>query len=94
MDEVLVLMRRDQTVPHGLFRGKANSVKMVSESGLFKLISRSDKEAAKPFQDWVTRDVLPSIRKSGGYVLGQEDAKTPEEKLAVLQSFYDRAVAR
>lgn len=35
----------------------------VSESGLYKLILRSDKPQAKPFQDWVTRVVLPAIRK-------------------------------
>ncbi|WP_211103742.1 BRO-N domain-containing protein [Azospirillum argentinense] len=44
----------------------------VSESGLYKLIMRSDKPEAKRFQDWVTRDVLPSIRKNGGYIAGQE----------------------
>ena len=42
---------------------------LVSESGLYKLILRSDKPAAKPFQEWVTREVLPSIRKTGGYML-------------------------
>lgn len=41
----------------------------VSESGLYKLIMRSNKPAAKPFQEWVTREVLPSIRKTGGYML-------------------------
>ncbi|WP_052093237.1 BRO family protein [Hoeflea phototrophica] len=46
--------------------GKPNAT--VSESGLYKLIMRSDKPEAKAFQDWVTRDVLPAIRKDGGYV--------------------------
>ena len=41
----------------------------VSESGLYKLIMRSDKPEAKAFQDWVTREVLPSIRKNGGYIM-------------------------
>lgn len=44
----------------------------VSESGLYKLIMRSDKPAARAFQDWVTRDVLPAIRKDGMYVMGEE----------------------
>ena len=35
----------------------------VSESGLYRLVLRSDKPAARTFQDWVTRDVLPAIRK-------------------------------
>ena len=36
--------------------------KLVSESGLYKLIMRSDKPEARKFQDWVTREVLPAIR--------------------------------
>ncbi len=43
---------------------------LVSESGLYKLIMRSDKPQAKAFQDWVTKTVLPSIRKDGMYVAG------------------------
>lgn len=49
----------------GMHPGKP--MKVVSESGLYKLIMRSDKATARPFQDWVTRDVLPAIRKTGGY---------------------------
>ena len=50
-------------------------VKLVTESGLYKLIMRSDKPEARPFQDWVTKVVLPAIRKNGGYVMG--DHSTP-----------------
>jgi prophage antirepressor-like protein len=39
-------------------------VSIISESGLYKLVMRSDKKEAKAFQDWVTREVLPSIRKT------------------------------
>lgn len=49
---------------------------LLSESGLYKLVMRSDKPEARKFQDWVAREVLPSIRKHGGYVLGQEDGAT------------------
>jgi len=52
-----------------------NSLTVVSESGLYKLILRSDKEQARRFQNWVARDVLPAIRKDGGYILGEEAAK-------------------
>src|SRR5690606_11495076 len=38
-------------------------VMLISESGLYKIIMRSDKPEARVFQDWVTRDVLPAIRK-------------------------------
>jgi prophage antirepressor-like protein len=38
---------------------------IINESGFYKIITRSDKPAAKSFQDWVTKVVLPSIRKDG-----------------------------
>ncbi|MCT8959859.1 BRO-N domain-containing protein [Pseudomonas veronii] len=54
------------------------TVKLTSESGLYKLVMRSNKPEAKAFQDWVTRVVLPTIRKDGAYVLGEEKVATGE----------------
>lgn len=51
-------------------------VTVVSESGLYKLIMRSDKPQAREFQNWVTRDVLPSIRRTGGYLLNENACQT------------------
>ncbi len=62
----------------------------ISESGLYILIMRSDKPQAKPFQDWVTRDVLPSIRKTGGYVLGEEKLTLESEE--DLERLHDHIV--
>lgn len=60
------------TLPE-LFSGShASTYTVISESGLYKLIMRSDKPEARKFQDWVTRDVLPAIRKTGGYLLNEE----------------------
>lgn len=50
----------------------------VSESGLYKLVMRSDKPEARAFQNWVTREVLPAIRKDGSYVMGEEKVRTGE----------------
>lgn len=58
------------------FRGYG--VLVLSESGLYKLVMRSNKPEAKAFQDWVTRVVLPAIRKDGSYVLGEEKVATGE----------------
>lgn len=44
----------------------------VTESGLYAVILRSDKPNAKKFRKWVTSDVLPTIRKTGGYVNNDE----------------------
>jgi prophage antirepressor-like protein len=51
---------------------------LLSESGLYKFIMRSDKPIARPFQDWVTREVLPAIRKDGAYISGEEKVATGE----------------
>ena len=61
-------------VPSNLITGKGGSNhRLLSESGLYKFILRSDKPEAKVFQDWVTRDVLPAIRKDRGCVMGGGD---------------------
>lgn len=60
-------------MPRGLATGKGMSqAKLLSESGLYKFVMRSDKEQARPFQDWVTREVLPAIRKDGRYIRSEE----------------------
>lgn len=40
----------------------------LTESGVYKLIFKSDKKAAEKFQDWVTDEVLPQIIKTCGYI--------------------------
>ena len=52
---------------HRMSSKQGNPPKAVSESGLYKLIMRSDKPQARTFQDWVTKVVLPTIRKTGSY---------------------------
>lgn len=52
--------------------GGVQEMTAVNESGLYNVILRSDKPEAKPFRKWVTGEVLPSIRKTGGYIAGQE----------------------
>jgi prophage antirepressor-like protein len=41
----------------------------VTESGMYRLVMRSDRPEAEPFQDWVTSEVLPAIRRRGMYAL-------------------------
>lgn len=52
--------------------GRKQETTIISESGLYNVILRSDKPEAKPFRKWVTAEVLPSIRKTGGYMLPQD----------------------
>ena len=48
--------------------GRKQNTYIINESGLYNVILRSDKPAAKPFRKWVTSEVLPAIRKHGGYL--------------------------
>lgn len=61
--------------------GGRQNMNIINESGLYNVILRSDKPEAKPFRKWVTSEVLPSIRRTGGYIAGQENL-TPEELMA------------
>ena len=61
--------------------GRQQDMTIINESGLYNVILRSDKPEARPFRKWVTGEVLPSIRKTGGYISGQ-DSLSPEELMA------------
>ncbi|MFG1190767.1 BRO-N domain-containing protein [Xanthobacter flavus] len=54
----------------GIYEGP-QPVMLISESGLYTLILRSDKPGAKRFKKWITSEVLPTIRKTGSYSLGR-----------------------
>ena len=51
----------------------AHSVSLISEPGLYKLIQRSSKPEAREFDRWVRHEVLPQIRKNGGYMARDAD---------------------
>ena len=53
---------------------QARAVTIINESGLYRLVLRSRKPEAAKFSDWVTGEVLPSIRKTGGYAKPTADA--------------------
>ena len=60
--------------------GKQQAI-FINESGLYSLILSSKLESAKRFKHWVTSEVLPSIRKQGGYMVARPE-ETDEEILA------------
>ena len=47
--------------------GQNRKVNLISESGLYALIFKSSKPSAKRFRKWVTKEVIPAIRKTGSY---------------------------
>lgn len=67
------------TLPNWEGRGAAPLI--VSEAGLYSLVLKSRKPDARAFKRWVTHDVLPSIRRNGGYMVARAD-ETPEQLLA------------
>lgn len=68
---------------------------IINESGLYSVILTSRKPSAKRFKKWVTSEVLPAIRKTGGYMAAKPH-ETPEEIMAraVLVEFVpDRSLS-
>lgn len=61
--------------------GGIQQVNFVNEDGLYDTILDSRKPEAKQFRKWITSEVLPSIRKNGGYISNQEQL-TPEQIVA------------
>ena len=84
----------------GLRGGDTN---VVNESGLYSLVLGSRKPEAKAFKRWITHEVIPTIRKTGGYIAGQENMtdaellakavlvaqRTIEERTLALQKAHD-----
>ena len=71
----------DKGVSEILTPGGKQSVPIINESGLYSLVLSSKLPTARKFRRWVTSEVLPSIRKSGGYIAGQKEL-SPEELMA------------
>lgn len=77
--------------------GRRQEMTVINESGLYNVILRSDKPEAKPFRRWVTSEVLPSIRRTGGYIQGQETLSSAElmaKALMVAQKTLSEREAR
>ena len=58
--------------------GQGRNMYIINESGLYSLILSSKLPQAKDFKRWVTTEVLPSIRKNGGYIKNQEKMSNEE----------------
>ena len=76
--------------------GGDQEVSTVTEPGFYKLVMRSRKPEAKAFQRWVTHEVLPALRRDGGYMVARDE--TPEQTMAravlLAQATIDRQKSR
>lgn len=82
-----------ETNPNSIGVAGGRNPLVVSEAGLYSLILKSRKPEAKRFKRWVTHDVLPAIRRDGGYMVAR-DGETPQETMArallIAQETIDR----
>lgn len=60
--------------------GRAQKAYFVSEAGMYDAILKSESKKARPFSRWITHEVLPSIRKTGGY-----SAKTNKQSIGLKE---------
>lgn len=74
----------DKGVTKIMTPGGRQKMVIINESGLYSLILSSKLDSAKKFKKWITSEVLPSIRKNGGYIYGQENMSEDELLLRAL----------
>lgn len=74
---------------HSMHIRKLNNAgeNFLTESGVYKLIFKSRKPEAEKFQDWITDEVLPSIRKTGSYSVKQSKTKKTNEALEAAKLY-------
>ena len=65
---------------------------IIPESDLYRLIMRSNMPDAERFQDWVMEEVLPKIRKHGGYIVGEE--KMDDDELIATFNAMEKELLR
>lgn len=59
-------------------KGGVQTTKIITEGDVYRLIMKSKLPSAEKFESWVFDEVLPSIRKNGGYINGQETLSDDE----------------
>lgn len=84
----------DKLTERIVLSGQNREVIFINESGLYSLILSSKLPNAKKFKKWVTSEVLPSIRKNGGYIAGQETMSDDELMARALQVAQNKILER
>lgn len=90
----------DKGVTNCYTLGGNQNLTVINESGLYSLILSSKLPRAKEFKRWVTADVLPTIRKTGGYIANSEFMVTtyfgnlPAEQQTLVKGLFDNIIAQ
>ncbi len=74
--------------------GRTQQTTFVTEAGLYDVIVRSDSPKAKPFRRWICKEVLPTLRKDGMYIVGEEKAQSEEEIILLAHKLLEKKVER
>ena len=82
----------DKGVTEMMTPGGKQHMTIINESGLYSLVLSSKLPTAKKFKRWVTSEILPAIRKNGGYIAGQEEMSA-EELMAKALKVAERTLA-
>lgn len=93
----MTIQQLDEDERAKLDLGRQGEAWTVTESGLYRIIMRSDKPQAKPFQKWVTGEVLPSIRKHGIYATEttiESMINNPDFAIQLLTTLKEEKAAR
>ncbi|EQF29355.1 toxin Bro [Clostridioides difficile] len=86
MNEKQVVKLRNSDISNTDIRKLNNAGEnFLTESGVYKLIFKSRKEEAERFQDWISDEVLPSIRQTGAYITNNANPKKLREKASEIE---------
>lgn len=78
-DALIRHIEDDDKASVGIHDGRQKrEMTLINEAGLYSLILSSKLPQAKEFKHWITREVIPSIRKNGGYIYNQEEMSEKE----------------
>lgn len=80
------------TNQHGITTEQTAEMSFITEGDIYRLAARSKLPGAEKFESWIFDEVLPSIRKNGGYIAGQSEL-SPSELLAQALKVADRVLA-
>jgi anti-repressor protein len=86
------MKRLDNDEKNTLISNEGRKLNIVTESGFYSLVLASRKSEARQFKRWVTHDVIPSIRKNGGYIANQNELSESElmaKALVIAQNVID-----
>ena len=95
LDAIAHHVESEDSVKHGLLdnRGCKQKTTFINESGLYSLILSSKLDSARRFKHWVTSEILPAIRKQGGYMVArpeETDAEVLARAMLIMQTSLDK----